>query len=72
MVPEMILNRMYILRTIRAYWSKRRVVPQFFLELITTQLRFYMVSPQLSLLRMYISGYVGKTVWQVYIYSLLN
>ena len=24
--------------------------PQFFLELITTQLRFYMVSPQLSLL----------------------
>ena len=91
-----------LLRTIRAYWSKRRVVPpvlfrtnyysieilhgvtaiiliyhphhaklqvlpfswgrseltdrnvelypQFFLELITTQLRFYMVSPQLSLL----------------------
>ena len=26
------------------------VYPQFFLELITTQLRFYMVSPQLSLL----------------------
>ena len=25
--------------------------PQFFLELITTQLRFYMVSPQLSLLK---------------------
>ena len=25
--------------------------PQFFLELITTQLRFYMVSPQLFLLR---------------------
>ena len=27
-------------RKIRAYWSKRRVVPQFFLELITTQSRF--------------------------------
>ena len=27
-----------------------RVVPQFFLELITTQLRFHMVSPQLVLL----------------------
>ena len=26
--------------------------PQFFLELITTQLRFYMVSPQLSLLNL--------------------
>ena len=26
------------------------LIPQFFLELITTQLRFYMVSPQLSLL----------------------
>ena len=25
--------------------------PQFFLELITTQLRFYMVSPQFSLLK---------------------
>ena len=30
-------------------WS---LYPQFFLELITTQLRFYMVSPQLSLLIM--------------------
>ena len=29
--------------------------PQFFLELITTQLRFYMVSPQLSLLNLYLS-----------------
>ena len=38
------------MRMIRAYWSKRRVVPQFFLELITTQLRFYMVSPQLVVL----------------------
>ena len=27
-----------------------RMYPKFFLELITTQLRFYMVSPQLSLL----------------------
>ena len=29
---------------------KLGLYPQFFLELITTQLRFYMVSPQLSLL----------------------
>ena len=40
-----------LLRTIRAYWSKRRVcTPSFFIELITTQLRFHMVSPQLVLL----------------------
>ena len=42
--------------------------PQFFLELITTQLRFYMVSPQLSLLiiltmqsyKFYVSVFVNK------------
>ena len=38
----------YILKTIRAYWSKRRfVTPSSFSEQITTQLRdFHMVSPQ--------------------------
>ena len=43
--------------------------PQFFLELITTQLRFYMVSPQLSLLiiltmqsyKFYLYHYFNKT-----------
>ena len=30
--------------------SKVELYPQFFLELITTQLRFHMVSPQLVLL----------------------
>ena len=31
-------------------YKQVELYPQFFLELITTQLRFYMVSPQLSLL----------------------
>ena len=46
----------YILRNVddwgRSELTDRNVelYPQFFLELITTQLRFYMVSPQLVLL----------------------